>query len=116
MGPAGTVHLSLPDLATYARWHLREATPSPSLVTAASLARLHGVGQPDGYYGGWDRVARDWARGQALTHTGTNTMFFAAVWLAPARDFGVLAVSNQGGPAAAQACDEACAHLIQRHS
>ena len=38
MGPAGTVHLSLPDLATYARWHLREATPSPPLVTAASVA------------------------------------------------------------------------------
>ena len=116
MGPAGTVHLSLPDLANYARWHLREATPSPPLVTAASLARLHGVGQPDGYYGGWDRVARDWARGQALTHTGTNTLFFAAVWLAPARDFGVLAVSNQGGSVAAQACDSACAHLIQRRA
>jgi len=115
LGPAGTVHLSLPDLARYARWHLRENDPQPALVTAAALARLHGAGQTDGYYGGWDRLARGWAGGQALTHTGTNTTFFAVIWLAPARDFGVLAVSNQGGERATQACDAACAHLISCH-
>lgn len=115
IGPAGTVHLSLPDLARYAQWHLREAAPKPGLVTAASLSRLHGTGQPDDYYGGWNRAARSWAGGQAITHTGSNTMFFAVVWLAPARDFGVLAASNQGGEAAEKACDAACAHLINRH-
>jgi len=115
IGPAGTVHLSLPDLARYAQWHLRETAPKPGLVTAASLARLHGAGQPDDYYGGWIRAARPWAGGQAITHTGTNTMFFAVLWLAPARDFGVLAACNQGGAAAEKACDAACAHLIGRH-
>jgi CubicO group peptidase (beta-lactamase class C family) len=115
IGPAGTVHLSLPDLARYAQWHLREAAPRLELVTAASLARLHGAALPDDYYGGWNRAARPWAGGQAITHTGTNTMFFTVVWLAPARDFGVLAACNQGGEAAEKACDTACAHLIGRH-
>jgi CubicO group peptidase (beta-lactamase class C family) len=115
IGPAGTVHLGLPDLARYAQWHLREAGPKPAVITPASLARLHGVGQPDDYYGGWNRAARSWAGGQALTHTGSNTMFFAVIWLAPARDFGVLAACNQGGEAAEKACDAACAHLIGRH-
>lgn len=115
IGPAGTVHLSLPDLARYAQWHLREAAPKPELITTASLARLHGAAQPDDYYGGWNRASRPWAGGQAITHTGTNTMFFAVVWLAPARDFGVLAACNQGGAAAEKACDSACAHLISRH-
>lgn len=115
IGPAGTVHLSLPDFARYAQWHLRAAAPKPSLITQASLGRLHGAGQPDGYYGGWNRAARPWAGGQAITHTGSNTMFFAVLWLAPARDFGVLAVCNQGGEAAEKACDAACAHLIRRH-
>lgn len=115
IGPAGTVHLSLPDLARYAQWHLREAAPRPELVTAASLARLHGAAQPDDYYGGWHRASRGWAGGQAITHTGTNTLFFAVVWLAPSRDFGVLAACNQGGEAAEKACDAACAQLVGRH-
>ena len=42
IGPAGTVHLSLPDFARYAQWHLRAAAPKPSLITPASLGRLHG--------------------------------------------------------------------------
>ncbi len=116
IGPAGTVHLNLPDLARYSQWHLRESAPKPPLIDAASLARLHGAGLPDDYYGGWKRAARNWAAGQAITHTGSNTMFFAVVWLAPARDFGVLAASNQGGDAAEKVCDTACARLIGRHS
>lgn len=115
IGPAGTVHLSLPDLTRYAQWHLGGAAPRPALITGDSLARLHGVGRPDDYYGGWIRAARPWAGGQAITHTGSNTLFFAVVWLAPARDFGVLAACNQGGEAAEKACDAACAHLIGRH-
>jgi CubicO group peptidase (beta-lactamase class C family) len=115
IGPAGTVHLSVPDLARYAQWHLRETAPKPGLITAGSLGRLHGAGQPDDYYGGWNRATRPWAAGQAITHTGTNTMFFAVLWLAPARDFGVLAACNQGGAAAEKACDAACAELIGRH-
>lgn len=115
IGPAGTVHLSLPDFARYAQWHLRAAAPKPALIGAESMARLHGAGQPDDYYGGWNRAARGWAGGQAITHTGSNTMFFAVVWLAPARDFGVLAACNQGGEAAEKACDALCAHLIGRH-
>lgn len=115
IGPAGTVHLSLPDLTRYAQWHLREAGPKPGLITASSLGRLHGVGQPDDYYGGWNRAARPWAGGQAITHTGSNTMFFAVVWLAPDRDFGVLAACNQGGETAEKTCDAACAHLIGRY-
>ena len=115
IGPAGTVHLSLPDFIRYAQWHLRETVPDPSLIAAGSLARLHGEGLADGYYGGWNRAARPWAGGQAITHTGSNTMFFAVVWLAPKRDFGVLAACNQGGDASEQVCDAACAHLIGRH-
>lgn len=115
IGPAGTVHLSLPDLARYAQWHLGKAGPKPALISADSLGRLHGTGQPDAYFGGWNRAARPWAGGQAITHTGSNTMFFAVVWLAPERDFGVLAACNQGGEAAEKACDAACAHLIGRH-
>ncbi len=116
IAPAGGVHLSVRDFARYAQWHLREAAPRPALVSSVTLRRLHGEGQPDGYYGGWERAARTWAGGQSLTHKGSTGLFFAVAWLAPERDFGVVAVCNQGGGKSADACDSACAHLIARHA
>jgi CubicO group peptidase (beta-lactamase class C family) len=113
IGPAGTVHLSVRDLARYARWHLAGPGPlQPPLVRPATRDRLHGAGEPDAYYGGWERVSRPWAGGQAITHAGSNTMFFAVVWLAPARNRGFLAVCNQGGDASESACDSLIGSLI----
>ena len=63
---------------------------------------------------GWVVVDRDWAGGAALTHAGSNTMWFAVTWVAPQRDFAVLVACNQGGDVAAQACDDAAWALIQR--
>jgi hypothetical protein len=39
-------------------------------------------------------------------------MNLAVAWVAPLRDFAVLVVTNQGGPAAVKACDEAASALI----
>jgi hypothetical protein len=49
-----------------------------------------------------------------LTHAGSNTMNYAVVWMAPKRDFAALVCTNQGGDAAAKACDEAAGALIKR--
>ena len=40
-------------------------------------------------------------------------MNFCVVWMAPQRDFAVLAVCNQGEEALA--CDDVCGALIKRH-
>jgi hypothetical protein len=42
-------------------------------------------------------------------------MWYAVAWVAPARDFAVLVAVNQGGDAAATACDRAAWALIQDH-
>ena len=76
----------------------------------AGVARASG----DPYALGFAVAQRPWADGPILTHTGSNTMWFAAVWAAPDADFAVLAVCNQGGDAAAAATDAACAALIER--
>jgi CubicO group peptidase (beta-lactamase class C family) len=113
IGPAGTVHLSVREFVRYARWHLDETGPlKPAIVSPPNLQRLHGTGQPDAYYGGWNRVTRSWAHGQAITHAGSNTMFYSVVWLVPERDRGFIALCNQGGKAAESACDSAIAALI----
>ena len=63
----------------------------------------------------WIVTDRPWAGGRALTHSGSNTMWYCTVWIAPARDFAVLVTTNQGGDEAAKACDEASWALIQDH-
>ena len=57
-------------------------------------------------------TSRPWGGGTVYTHNGSNTMNFATVWMAPARDFAVLVVTNRGGAVAQQATDDAAAALI----
>ncbi len=113
MGPAGTVHLSLADWAKFAADQLRGARGGKALLKPETYKRLHTPPFGGDYALGWLVVDRDWGGGTVLTHAGSNTMNYAVVWVAPARGFAVLVVCNQGGPAAAKACDEAAGKLIQ---
>jgi len=136
ISPAGRMHCSVRDWARFAQLHLRSgetlegaggssrerstAPDSPSRarvasapvrglnLSRASLERLHAPlaeGEPR-YALGWIVLERAWG-GTVLTHSGSNTYWHATAWLAPERGFALLAVANQGGPAAARACDEA---------
>ena len=49
------------------------------------------------YAGGWIAVQRTWAGGRALNHSGSNTLWFATVWLAPARNLAFIVATNEGG-------------------
>ena len=51
----------------------------------------------------------------ALNHLGTNTMFYAAIWIAPEVDFAAVAVSNIGGEAGKKATDRAVYALVERY-
>ena len=55
---------------------------------------------------------RSWSGGDALNHTGSNTMWFSNAWLAPRRDFAVVVLTNVGGDDAAKATDEVAAQVI----
>ena len=85
-----------------------------SLLAAAAYRDLHKPGFGGNYSGGWKVLKRDWG-GTVLTHSGTNTMNYAVVWMAPEKDFAVLVVTNQGGTKAAAATDTVCSALIQRY-
>ena len=61
---------------------------------------------------GWIVAEQPWADGAALTHAGSNTMWYCVAWLAPKKNFAVLVATNQGGDAAAQACDDVAIALI----
>ncbi len=116
LGPAGTVHCSLPDWAKFAALHLQGAQGRGPLLKFETFQKLH-TPLPDNenYAFGWTAVERSWAGGVALTHSGSNTVWYATVWMAPQRNFATLVAVNQGGETAARACDEASAALIQFH-
>jgi CubicO group peptidase (beta-lactamase class C family) len=115
MGPAGTVHLPLADWSRFIADQLRGDRGEKALLKPETYKRLHTPPFGGDYALGWMVVERDWGGGTVLTHSGSNTMNFAVAWLAPARDFAVLVVCNQGGPAAFKACDEAASELIKLH-
>jgi CubicO group peptidase (beta-lactamase class C family) len=115
VGPAGTVHATMGDLARYFQLHLNGARGEAALVGPASFDTLHQPAPGTVYGCGWVVENRSWANGRTLSHGGSNTLWYAVVWLAPARGFGVFAVTNVGGTAAAQATDDAATVLIQRY-
>jgi CubicO group peptidase (beta-lactamase class C family) len=115
LGPAGTVHGTLADLAKFVLLHLDGARGPARLLKAETFAKLQTPAEGQDYALGWVVVPRSWAGGSALTHNGSNGMFFAVVWLAPQKDFAVVVATNLGGSKAEAGCDRVAAKLIETY-
>lgn len=129
IGPAGTVHATLGDWAKYVAVHLagdraasgqapaeaKMPAGTAKLLEPETFAKLHAPAEGEGaeYAMGWGVLERDWGGGRVLTHSGSNTMWYCTVWMAPEGDFAVLVATNQGGEKAAKGCDEAASAMIQ---
>jgi len=117
---AGRVHCSLDDLARFAIFHLqRNATNG--LLKPDTLVKLHtppgvtNTASPlENYACGWVILQRGWAGGTALWHNGSNSMWYIVMWLAPEKNFSVIAATNIAGPDAEQGCDEAAVAMIHK--
>ena len=118
IAPAGRVHCTISDWAKFIALHLDARNGRARLLPSESFVRMHtpAAGPGQSYAMGWVVTQRDWAGGEVLMHNGSNTMWFCVTWLAPKQDFAVLVCTNQGGPAAEAACDEASAALIEKHA
>ncbi len=114
VAPAGAVHASLTDLAAYAAFHLAGARGIGSGLRPETFAKLHTDVAGQGYALGWVVARRPWAGGRTLSHTGSNTQWYANLWLAPERDFAVAIVTNVGGNRAYEATDAVAGRLIAR--
>ena len=112
IGPAGIVHCSIGDWAKFVAANLPSG--KTKLVKPETLDKLHtpAPGEPK-YAMGW-KIAdnQPWAGGPALTHAGSNTMWYAVAWLAPKKDFAVLVACNQAND---KACNDAVLALIGDH-
>jgi len=116
IGPGGTVHCSMGDFAKYAAWHLAGARGEGTLLHFETFERLHAPFASDSEYAfGWVVTQRFWGGGTVLTHAGSNTMFYAVIWIAPQKDFAVVVCTNAGGPVAEKTTDTAAASLIREY-
>ncbi len=114
IGPAGTVHCTIEELARYAAWHARGKRSGTASLKKEGFVKLHTPAAGGEYAMGWVVTPRAWAGGNALTHAGSNTMFYAVIWIAPANGTAFVAATNCPGEEAAKACDEAVSLLIGR--
>jgi len=112
IGPAGTVHSSLDDLARYTMLHLQRGHGDRGLLKPETFRRLHTPPDGQDYACGWISLTRGWAGGKALMHNGSNTMWYLVMWLAPEKNFSVVVATNIAGPAAEKGCDDVAAAMI----
>jgi CubicO group peptidase (beta-lactamase class C family) len=114
IGPAGTVHCSIGDLARYCAFHAAEGRSGPPLLSPESFKKLHTRVDHEDYALGWVVQKRHWSKGDVLMHTGSNTMWYCAMWVAPARNAAFVAATNIAIETADDGCDEAVKEMVQR--
>ena len=96
IGPAGTVHLSLVDLARYAHEHLKGMQGKSELLKTETYQRLH---KPmlDNYAFGWMvNNPKSIGLGPVIWHNGSNTFWYAFVALIPDINAVIAVTSNAG--------------------
>lgn len=96
MGPAGSVHMTLRDLCTYATEHLRGEQGTGKLLAAKTYKRLH-TPELDNYACGW--VKKGPTREIPHTvywHNGSNKMWYALVVFIPDKNMTVAVTANDG--------------------
>lgn len=114
IGPAGTIHMSIGDWATYAVEILGLAAGRDGLVRADTFGPMLGVpdNQRYGYAMGWELTDEAGPANRVATHSGSNTLWYSLIWMPLEPGFGVLAVTNQGGDRAREAIDQALWNLV----
>ncbi len=114
LGPAGTVHVPLPEHAQFLIAHMKGAQGVDGLVSAGTFEKLHTPFPETSYAQGWGVAEREWARGAALTHNGSNTLWYHTVWVAPMRDIAIAVATNVAGNHTAEVVDGAVGMILRR--
>ncbi len=102
MAPAGTVHMTMADLATFGHEHLKGEKGDSNLLSATTFKHLHTPSQ-ENYAAGLVVVQRDWAQGRLIWHNGSNTMWYALLLVLPEKNTVMVFVTNDGDRSTADA-------------
>lgn len=111
MGPSIRVHCNVADLTTFGHIHLRYAPPVSKLLSRATFVRIHTDQLNQNYGLGWSISSPDWARGELHSHTGTNGMYYSALYVVPQRNLAVAIALNARS---SEACNEVRDLILKR--
>jgi len=91
VGPAGTIHMSLEDLARFT-YHNAAGENSPDGFLSPATYRLFHAGIGGDSALGW--FTQEWRGHRLLTNTGSNGYWYAMVVAAPTEQLAIAAASN----------------------
>ena len=114
LGPANSLHMSVPDLLRWCAFQADEGRKGGPLEPEA-FKTLHTPPFGGDYAGGLIALPRTWAGGTAFYHRGDNTMNTEILWIAPKKRFGLVVACNADAPGADAALDAVAAELIRRY-
>ena len=113
LGPAGRVHLTLEDWAKYASLHLLGGQGAGNLLLKPeSFELLHNDPSDQEYAMGWVLESRPWTNGTAIWHNGSNTLWYAELWIAPQANHAFMAAANCASEASTVAVKQAISKLV----
>ena len=95
MGPAGTVHMTMGDLAVYGWAHLNGERNETGFLKPVILQKLHEPAISD-YGCGWITKQPNWAGGRIVWHSGSNTKWYSVLELLPEKNAVFVFVCNDG--------------------
>ena len=109
LGPAGRVNCTAADWAKFLAMQLPDGRKLG--LNQEALERL--ITPTETYAGGWILAKRTWGKGTVLTHSGSNTMWHASVWVAPKLDRSFLVATNSSDENSHRVCDHMIGELIR---
>ena len=112
LGPAGTVHCTMQSWARFAAANVAGPGGGAPILEAGTWQELHHAKVGD-YALGWGVTKRPWAGGTVVQHIGSNTTWYAWIWVAPLVDRAYFAVTNSGNDDHLLTVDRAIGSLIQ---
>lgn len=96
VGPAGAIHLSLNDLALYAKEHLQGIQGRNSFLKSDSFQRLFHPNVNSYAYGWVIGSPEELGVGNVYWHNGSNTMWYALLVMLPDINAAIAITSNDG--------------------
>jgi hypothetical protein len=113
IAPAATVHCSIADFARYCAFHAAEGKAGPPLLSPDGMKKLHTAIPKGGWCSlGWIVAQRNWGGGDVLMHTGSNSMWYCAMWVSPGKNSAFVAATNIASDHSDDGCDAAIKMMV----
>lgn len=113
IGPAGTVHATILDMARYIAFHLAGSQGETDLLLSqSSFAKLHSDAYGFNYGRSWSVFDTAWSGVGTLQHTGSNTQWYTNIWIMPEKNWACVVSTNFGGTNAFQTTNAGVQQMI----